>query len=106
VLDRAARRGRLPRGLKIWITEYGFQTRPPDPFGRPLGVVPNFMDYDERTAYRNPRVGSYSHYLLIDESPLTRGSRLKRWSNWQSGLFYASGAASRPCGTPGRCPPT
>lgn len=87
VLDRIARRGRLRRGLKIWITEYGFQTRPPDPFGRPIGVVPNYMDYAERTAFRSGRVASYMHYQLIDERPARRGSRIHRWFGWQSGLY-------------------
>ena len=31
-LDRAARAGRITRGLPIYNTEFGFQTNPPDPF--------------------------------------------------------------------------
>jgi hypothetical protein len=73
-LDRIARRGKLPRRLKIWITEFGYQTKPPDPFGTPIGRAPNLMDLSEWIAYRNPRVATYAQYQLCDND------------FWQSGL--------------------
>jgi hypothetical protein len=73
-LDKIARRGKLPRRLKIWITEFGYQTKPPDPFGTPIGRAPNLMDLSEWIAYRNPRVATYAQYQLCDND------------FWQSGL--------------------
>ncbi|HEV3376538.1 MAG TPA: hypothetical protein VG126_04595 [Thermoleophilaceae bacterium] len=75
-LDKIARRGKLPRRLKIWITEFGYQTRPPDPFGTPIGRAPNLMDLSEWIAYRNPRVATYAQYQLCDND------------FWQSGLRF------------------
>jgi hypothetical protein len=82
-LDALARRGKLPRRLKIWITEFGFQTKPPDPFGTPIGRAPNLMDMSEWMAYRNPRVATYAQYTLRDND------------FWQSGLRRANGKVKR-----------
>jgi hypothetical protein len=95
VLDRIARRGRLPRGLKIWISEFGFQTRPPDPFGRPIRLVPGYMDYSEWTAFRNRRVAGYMQYSLFDELPARRGPLFQRWFSWQAGLRFHGGLPKR-----------
>jgi hypothetical protein len=82
-LDKLARRGKLPRRLKIWITEFGFQTKPPDPFGTPIGRAPNLMDLSEWIAFRNSRVATYAQYTLRDND------------FWQSGLRRANGRAKR-----------
>ena len=82
-LDALARRGKLPRRLKIWITEFGFQTKPPDPFGTPIGRAPNLMDLSEWIAFRNPRVATYAQYTLRDND------------FWQSGLLRANGRRKR-----------
>ncbi len=82
-LDALARRGKLPRGLKIWITEFGYQTKPPDPFGTPIGRAPNLMDLSEWIAFRNPRVATYAQYTVRDNE------------FWQSGLRRANGRAKR-----------
>lgn len=82
-LDKLARRGKLPRRLKIWITEFGFQTRPPDPFGTPIRRAPGFMDLSEWIAFRNTRVAAYGQYTMRDND------------FWQSGLRFESGRAKR-----------
>jgi hypothetical protein len=82
-LDALARRGKLPRRVKIWITEFGYQTKPPDPFGTPIGRAPNLMDLSEWIAFRNPRVASYAQYTLRDND------------FWQSGLRFESGRVKR-----------
>jgi hypothetical protein len=84
VADQLAKRGKLPRRLPLWITEYGFQTNPPDVSQNPIARVPGYMDESEWIAYRNPRVRSYSQYTLRDE-PLT--------AVWQAGLRFRSGKA-------------
>jgi hypothetical protein len=80
-LDALARRGKLPRRLPIWITEFGYQTRPPDPNGTRLRRAPALMDLSEWIAFRDRRVASYSQYQLRDDD------------FWQSGLRFADGEA-------------
>jgi hypothetical protein len=87
-----ARRGKLPRRLPLWITEFGFQTRPPDPiFGVKLKRAAAFMDISEWIAFRNRRVASYSQYTLVDAPPKSGGRPFLRWSTWQAGLRFADG---------------
>jgi hypothetical protein len=90
-IDALARRGKLPNRLPIWITEFGYQTKPPDPLqGAPLKRAAAFMDESEWIAFRNPRVASYSQYTLFDDPPRP-GSGVLRWSSWQAGLHFLNG---------------
>ncbi|MEA2443814.1 MAG: hypothetical protein QOJ12_1106 [Thermoleophilales bacterium] len=83
-LDRLGARGRLKtRRMPVWITEFGFQSRPPDPYATPLAKIPGFMGWSEWIAFKNPRVVSYSQYPLVDDP----GSR----SGFQSGLRFHNG---------------
>jgi hypothetical protein len=54
-LNLLDRRGRLAtRRMPVWISEFGFQTDPPDRlFGSPIGRVPGFMGESEWIAFRN-----------------------------------------------------
>ncbi len=84
-LNRLGRKNRLKRArMKIWITEFGFQTNPPDPFQSPIGKVPRFLGQSEWLAYRNRRVASHSQYLLYDE---------KDTGAFQTGIRFAGGKA-------------
>jgi len=88
-LDRARARGRIGgRRQSLWITEFGFQSRPPDPFsGSPLAKVPDYMALSELwIARRNRRVRSYSQYTMNDV-PIVNGD----YGTWQSGLRFADG---------------
>ncbi|MBA3261641.1 MAG: hypothetical protein H0T69_04045 [Thermoleophilaceae bacterium] len=90
-IDALARRGKLPRRLPIWITEFGYQTKPPDPIqGAALKPAAAFMDESEWIAFRNSRVKTYSQYTLIDDLPRP-GSGVLRWSSWQAGLRFSDG---------------
>jgi hypothetical protein len=90
-IDALARRGKLPRRLPIWITEFGYQTKPPDPFqGAPIKRAVSFMDESEWIAFRNPRVATYSQYTLRDDPPRP-GPSVLRWSSWQAGLYFHDG---------------
>jgi hypothetical protein len=94
-LDALARRGKLPRRLPIWITEFGFQTKPPDPLqGVSLRRAASFMDKSEWIAFRNSRVATYSQYTLVDDAPRPGGGPL-RWSSWQAGLYFGNGKRKR-----------
>jgi hypothetical protein len=68
-------------GMKpIWLTEYGYQTNPPDTF---LGVPPRkqatLLSLAAMRAWRLPRVTMLIQYLYRDEPQLSR---------FQSGLVY------------------
>ncbi|HEV7846457.1 MAG TPA: hypothetical protein VGO83_09395 [Thermoleophilaceae bacterium] len=91
-LDALGRRGKLPRRLPIWLTEFGYQTSPPDPvFGIPLRRAAAFMGVSEWIAFRNRRVRSYAQYTLVDEPPRSEGRAFARWGTWQSGLRFQDG---------------
>jgi len=89
-LDRAARRWGSRAAMPIWITEYGYQTKPPDPL---VGVAPGrqgpLSAWGEDMAYRNPRVASIAQFLFVDDGPVPgfSGNDPRRWISWQSGLF-------------------
>jgi hypothetical protein len=91
-LDRAGRAGAIPRGLGIYLTEFGIQSTP-DPFvGVSLARQAEYLGIAEHMAYVNPRVKSFSQYLLRDDKP-RKGSRFQRYSGFESGLRRSDGRA-------------
>ncbi|HEY6960497.1 MAG TPA: hypothetical protein VI408_01270 [Gaiellaceae bacterium] len=74
----------FPRA-RIWLTEYGYQTNPPD---RLLGVAPavqaRYVSEGAYAAYRAPRVDVLIHFLYRDEPNVAR---------FQSGLVTLGNAA-------------
>jgi hypothetical protein len=94
-LDRIFRRYRVNRRLPVWLTEYGYQTNPPDPLigvsWRRQAAWINEADY---LAYRLRRVRSVAQFLLIDDGPNLKvsPSDLRYWgSTFQSGLATYQG---------------
>jgi hypothetical protein len=73
----------FPRA-RIWLTEYAYQTNPPDVFGVTLEDQARFVGEAARRVYRAPKVDLLIHYLYRDEPELAR---------WQSGLETAGGEA-------------
>jgi hypothetical protein len=68
---------------KLWITEYGYQTRPPDTiFGVSWRNQARYLTEAYAIARRNPHITMMLWFLLRDES---------RLSGWQSGFFTAAG---------------
>ena len=91
-VDRALRklsRRFVVHSMPIWITEFGYQTDPPDPYASPIRLVPRFMAESEWLAYHDQRVKSYAQYPLDDDSVAGRG--LGRFHGFQSGLDSAAG---------------
>lgn len=68
VLDRGARVGAVRPGLGVFVTEFGTQSIP-DRFGLSLLRQAEYNAISERLAYLNPRVRSFSQYLMIDDPP-------------------------------------
>jgi hypothetical protein len=69
---------------RIWLTEYAYQTNPPD---RLLGVLPalqaSYLAQAAYLAYKAPQVDLLIHFLIRDERDAGR---------WQSGLFTLGGS--------------
>ena len=66
LMDGAARRGRIPRGKGIWVTEFGFQTRPPDPLGVSPQAQARYINESDRLFYADRRIKSLAQYELVD----------------------------------------
>ena len=77
----------------MYVTEFGYQTNPPDPFQTPVAKVPGFMNEAEWMAYRDERVRSWSHYLLIDDIVNVEGPEQDKFSRFQTGLRFEDGSA-------------
>jgi hypothetical protein len=75
--------GRLYGPRKLWITEYGYQTNPPDSqFGVSWALQAKYLTQAFAIARKNPRISLMLWFLVRDEPDL---------SGWQSGLMTASG---------------
>jgi len=93
-LDRLGKGRRLRvRRMPVWITEFGFQTNPPDPFQAPISRVPGYMGESEWLAFRNRRVVAYSQYPLVDDRSTNTG--FGQFDAWQAGLRFADGKPKR-----------
>ncbi|MFL5929556.1 MAG: hypothetical protein ACJ77E_21710 [Gaiellaceae bacterium] len=74
---------RLYGNKRIWITEYGYQTNPPDPlFGVSLAKQARYLTQAFAIARANPRIDMMLWFLLKDEP---------RLGGWQSGLLTFGG---------------
>ena len=75
---------RLYGPKRIWLTEYGYQTNPPDrQFGVSYATQARYLTQAYAIARRNPRIDMMLWFLLRDDSRVADG--------WQSGLFTSSG---------------
>jgi hypothetical protein len=72
---------------RIWLTEYGYQTNPPDTLlGVSYAAQARYLSEAALRAYEAPRVDILIHYLVQDEPDPAR---------WQSGV-YTTGARAKP----------
>jgi hypothetical protein len=84
----------IHRRLPLYLTEYGYETNPPNPY---RGVSPQlqalYIDEAQYLAWRDPRVVTMTQFLLYDSPPdrhYPPGSP-GYWSTFQTGLLYANG---------------
>jgi hypothetical protein len=95
-LDRAVATYGVHKQMPIYLTEYGYQTNPPDPYEtvtpRTQAEYLNAADY---IAYRDPRVRSVGQFLLYDSGPDPRftPNEFGYWDTFQTGLAFAGGQA-------------
>ena len=83
-LDRAAKTGAVKRKLKVYLTEFGVQSVPDPNYGVSLQQQNEFRAIAEKIAYDNPRVASFSQYLMTDDPPTGKGSNC--CGRFESGL--------------------
>jgi hypothetical protein len=87
-LDRAGRARGLPRGLRIYLTEFGIQSEPDRISGVSFERQPAYYAIAEHMAYVNPRVALFSQYLMRDDQPREEGYRFR---GFESGLRRSNG---------------
>jgi hypothetical protein len=76
---------RLYGNKRIWITEYGYQTNPPDRiFGVSFANQARYLTQAYGIAKRHPRIDMFLWFLLKDEQRALE-------EGWQSGLMTSSG---------------
>jgi hypothetical protein len=96
-LDRLTRRGRIgaPRGrFDVYLTEFGYQTSPPDHLvGISLAQQSRFLQQGAYVAWRQPRVRNVTQYQWRDEPVTFRGEGKPSYAGWQSGLRFVNDRA-------------
>jgi hypothetical protein len=87
-LVRALRRYGRPRtgGMPLYLTEFGYQTNPPDKFGVSWANQAAYLNESEFRSYINPEVRTLGQFLLRDDGGDTGVT-------FQSGLMTLDGQA-------------
>jgi hypothetical protein len=88
-LDRAAAAKVLPRGLKIYLTEFGIQTVPDRISGVSYAAQAAYRAISEHIAYVNPKVALFSQYLMKDDKPRRTGYK---YGGFETGLRRSDGS--------------
>ena len=74
---------RLYGPKRVWLTEYGYQTNPPDrSFGVSYAKQARYLTQSFAIARAHPRIDMMIWFLMKDEARIT---------GWQSGFYTASG---------------
>jgi hypothetical protein len=74
--------GRAFPRARVWLSEYGYQTNPPDPYGVSYALQARYIGEAARRVFVAPKVDMLIQYLFQDEPGLGR---------WQSGLETVRG---------------
>jgi hypothetical protein len=71
------------RSKRLWVTEYGYQTRPPDRlFGVSYATQAKYVHQAIAKAKKTRRIDMFVWFLIRDE---------RRLSGWQSGVVTVNG---------------
>ncbi len=94
IYARYGQKTQSSRGVPLYLTEYGYQTKP-DPFTVSFSQQAAYINQAEYIAYRNPNVRAMSQFLLIDDAPVAGVDPKKDpqlyWRTFQSGLQLLTG---------------
>ncbi|MHB8691505.1 MAG: hypothetical protein ACYDHH_09695 [Solirubrobacteraceae bacterium] len=94
-LDRVFTTYGVQRRIPIYLTEYGYETKPPNPIrGQSLGDQAAWLNEATYIAVHDRRVQGLSQFLLVDSPPntLVPPSDPAYWSTFQTGLEFVNGA--------------
>lgn len=89
-LNRVFRAYGSRRRLPIWNTEYGYVTNPPNPSDHNVSPATQayYLNWAEYLSWRNPRLQSFSQYLLEDPNP---SAGVPEFGGFASGLLFYGG---------------
>jgi hypothetical protein len=87
-LDRVLRTYGSSVRMPLWNTEYGYITNPPNSGGVSPATQAYYLNWAEYLSWRDPRVRSFSQYLLEDPNP-TEGT--PEYGGFASGLVSFRG---------------
>jgi hypothetical protein len=76
------RYGRGAVRVPLYLTEFGYQTKPPDPLGVSPATQARYLNEAEYIAWHNPAVRTLAQFLLVDDGPPIG-------TTFQSGLLTA-----------------
>jgi hypothetical protein len=82
------------RQIPIYLTEYGYETNPPNPFRDvTLKQQAAYLDEAQYMASQDPRVRSMSQFLLRDSPPNTAApvGSVAYWATFQTGIEFDNG---------------
>jgi len=89
----------VPKNLPVFMTEFGYETNPPDPYsGQPLAKQPEYLNEGDYLAYLNPRIFSQDQFILRDVGPVPghKPNTKAYWFTYQSGLYFNDGNVPPP----------
>jgi hypothetical protein len=94
IYARYGQKTQTSRGVPLYLTEYGYQTKP-DPFAVAFSRQAAYINQAEYISYRNANVRAMSQFLLIDDAPVAGVDPKKDpqlyWRTFQSGLKLLTG---------------
>jgi hypothetical protein len=83
-----------PGGVPIYLTEWGYESDPPNPFSHTsLSQQETYLNEGEYMTWQDPYVRALAQFELVDDGPkpdTVKGSRAY-WSTFQTGLEYVDG---------------
>lgn len=95
LLDKVARRTRvINRDMPVYLTEFGYESNPPDPINGVTQVdQAEWLNVGDYIAYRSDRILANTQFQLLDVPPQTRFEPDSRqyWFTYQSGLYTSDG---------------
>jgi hypothetical protein len=92
IYQRYGQKTQSRRGVPLYLTEYGYQTRP-DPITRvSFNQQATWINEAEYMAFRNPNVRAVNQFLLVDDAPVAgEKNQNLAYRTFQSGLQLLTG---------------
>lgn len=91
IYARYGQRTQDPRGVPLYLTEFGYQT-PPDPISVTFAQQAAYLNQSEFIAYKNRLVRTLAQFLLNDDAPVAGAKTARdKYLTFQSGLRSVNG---------------